>query len=90
MLGALPDALPAGSSWNSPDGGMFVWARLPEGTDATKALSRALEHDVAFVPGAPFFSGTPDPRTLRLSFTTYAPDRIREGLGRLGIALAVG
>jgi len=87
MLGGLPAALPAGSSWNRPDGGMFVWARLPEEMDASAMLTRALAHDVAYVPGAPFFAGPADDRALRLSFTTYAPDRISEGLSRLGIAL---
>lgn len=86
MLDALPTALPSGSTWNLPDGGMFVWAKLPEGMDATAALSEVLSYDVAYVPGAPFFAGTPDERTLRLSFTTYAPDRIRTGLSRLGAA----
>ncbi len=86
MLSALPTALPEGSTWNGPDGGMFVWARLPEGMDATRSLPAVLEHDVAYVPGAPFFAGDPDERALRLSFTTYAPDRIRTGLSRLGAA----
>lgn len=86
MLAALPGSLPDGSTWNRPDGGMFVWARLPEGRDATSALARVLTHDVAFVPGAPFYAGEPDARTLRLSFTTYAPDRIRTGMSRLRAA----
>lgn len=86
MLAGLPSALPDGSSWNTPDGGMFVWARLPEGMDAALSLSSVLQHDVAYVPGAPFFAGRPDERALRLSFTTYAPDRIRTGLSRLGAA----
>jgi len=88
MLQALPLALPAGSSWNQPEGGMFVWARLPEGMDASDVLTRALDHDVAFVPGAPFFAGPADERALRLSFTTYSPERIRDGLSRLGSAVA--
>ena len=90
MLDALPSALPAGSTWNHPDGGMFVWARLPERMDAAQLLARALEHDVAYVPGASFFSGVPDGRTLRLSFTTYSPTLIAEGLSRLGAAWGAG
>ncbi|WP_337003349.1 MULTISPECIES: aminotransferase-like domain-containing protein [unclassified Microbacterium] len=90
MLEALPSALPAGSTWNRPDGGMFVWARLPEGMDATGMLTRALELDVAYVPGVSFFSGVPDDRTLRLSFTTYSPALIAEGLSRLGAAWGTG
>jgi 2-aminoadipate transaminase len=62
---------------------MFVWARLPSGWDAEELLRAALEHDVAFVPGAPFYAREADPRTLRLSFTTHVPAEIAEGLGRL-------
>ncbi|MGX6449620.1 aminotransferase-like domain-containing protein [Patulibacter sp. S7RM1-6] len=88
MLAGLTDALPAGSAFNRPDGGMFVWVRLPEGLDATALLPRALDHEVAYVPGAPFYATTPDPRTLRLSFTTHAPAEIADGLGRLRAAFA--
>jgi 2-aminoadipate transaminase len=87
MLAALPDALPEGSTFNRPDGGMFLWVRLPEGRDATALLPRAIEQQVAYVPGAPFYATTPDPRTLRLSFTTHSPDEIREGMERLRVAL---
>ncbi|MET9604522.1 PLP-dependent aminotransferase family protein [Streptomyces sp. NPDC006512] len=87
LLAGLGAALPAGSEWNRPEGGMFVWARLPEGYDATALLKSAVAHDVAYVPGAPFFTGAPDPRTLRLSFTTHTPGEIAEGLERLGRAL---
>nr|WP_281371593.1 PLP-dependent aminotransferase family protein [Petropleomorpha daqingensis] len=87
MVGALPAALPAGSTWSDPDGGMFVWARLPGEVDTAELLRTALEHDVAFVPGAPFYAGTPDRATLRLSFTTNTPEVITEGITRLGRAL---
>ncbi len=90
LLGGLSAALPEGSTHNHPDGGMFVWARLPEGWNATKLLSAALPHDVAFVPGAPFYATDPDPRTLRLSFTTHPPAEIVEGLARLRSAAAEG
>ncbi|MFF5704601.1 PLP-dependent aminotransferase family protein [Streptomyces sp. NPDC012794] len=88
LLAGLGGALPAGSEWNRPEGGMFVWARLPEGRDAGALLKSAVGHDVAYVPGAPFFTGTPDPRTLRLSFTTHTPREITEGLDRLRLALS--
>ncbi|MFD9337970.1 PLP-dependent aminotransferase family protein [Streptomyces sp. NPDC060028] len=87
LLAGLPGALPAGSAWNRPEGGMFVWARLPEGHDATALLRSAIAHGVAFVPGAPFFTGPADARTLRLSFTTHTAGEIAEGLGRLGRAV---
>ncbi len=88
LLDGLAAALPQGSTFNRPAGGMFVWARLPRGWDAAQLLRTALEHDVAFVPGHPFFALTPDERTLRLSFTTHVPSEIAEGLARLGRASA--
>ncbi|MYT24812.1 aminotransferase class I/II-fold pyridoxal phosphate-dependent enzyme [Streptomyces sp. SID7760] len=88
LLAGLGAALPEGSRWNRPEGGMFVWARLPEGHEAGALLPAALSRAVAFVPGAPFHTGTPDPRTLRLSFTTHTPAEIAEGLSRLAGAVA--
>ncbi|MFG2877662.1 PLP-dependent aminotransferase family protein [Streptomyces sp. NPDC048337] len=90
LLAGLPEALPAGSEWNRPEGGMFVWARLPEGWDAAALLTSAIAERVAFVPGAPFHTGPSDLRTLRLSFTTHTSEEIGEGLRRLGVAVAVG
>ena len=86
LLIGLAAALPPGSVHNRPEGGMFVWARLPDGWDADRLLRRALERDVAFVPGAPFFAGPPDRATLRLSFTAHPPAEIEEGLRRLRAA----
>jgi len=88
LLDGLGHALPAGSTFNRPDGGMFVWARLPPGWDAARLLLAALDHDVAFVPGFPFFALEPDERTLRLSFTAHVPAEIAEGLARLRRASA--
>ncbi|MGW4646156.1 aminotransferase-like domain-containing protein [Kitasatospora sp. NPDC004289] len=88
LLAGLPKALPPGSSWNRPEGGMFLWVTLPEGYDATELLATAVRHDVAYVPGAPFHAVDPDPRTLRMSFTTHSPEEIEEGLRRLAAAFA--
>ncbi|RKS73794.1 2-aminoadipate transaminase [Motilibacter peucedani] len=88
LVGALPATLPEGATWSDPDGGMFAWVRLPGEVDTAALLPRALERDVAFVPGAPFFCGTPDRATLRLSFTTHTTGEIEEGMERLGAALA--
>jgi DNA-binding transcriptional MocR family regulator len=87
MIGALKGATPEGASWSDPDGGMFVWLRLPGQVDSAALLRSALERDVAFVPGAPFYAGTPDHATLRLSFSTYTPEEITEGMARLGAVL---
>lgn len=88
MLAALPSTLPAGSSWTTPEGGMFVWATLPEGFDTTALLPRAIEAAVAYVPGAPFHATSPDTATMRLSFTTHSPETTSAGLARLAPVLA--
>lgn len=75
----------------SPQGGLFVWARLTgEGgktRDGRELAQRAIEKGVAFVPGVPFYAAAPDVSTLRLSFATADVDKIREGMARLGQAL---
>ena len=76
--------------WNSPAGGMFLWARLPQGVDATELLPRAVDKGVAFVPGAAFFAGPPDPRTVRLSFVTASVEQIDAGVAALAAAIREG
>ncbi|MFF8399362.1 PLP-dependent aminotransferase family protein [Streptomyces sp. NPDC016172] len=84
MLSGLEGALPEGSVWNRPEGGMFLWVRLPEPYDTTALLPQVVRQNVAYVPGAPFYAGTPDRTTLRLCFVTQTPQEIEEGLRRLG------
>ncbi|MFE2279975.1 PLP-dependent aminotransferase family protein [Streptomyces sp. NPDC059454] len=87
MLAGLPTALPDGSAWTRPEGGMFLWARLPEPYDTTALLPDVVRHDVAYVPGAPFHAADPDRRTMRLCFVTQTPEEITEGLRRLAAGL---
>jgi 2-aminoadipate transaminase len=76
--------------WNSPAGGMFLWARLPQGVDAIELLPRAVDRGVAFVPGAAFFAGQADPRTVRLSFVTASVEQIDTGVAALAAAIREG
>jgi 2-aminoadipate transaminase len=87
MAAALRAHLPAGCEWQSPQGGMFFWIRLPAGLDALALLPQAVDAGVAFVPGAAFYAHQPDPRTLRLSFVTLTPELIHEGVEKLGRVL---
>jgi 2-aminoadipate transaminase len=88
MLAALEREMTGlGVQWNAPDGGMFLWARLPEGMDATALLPHAVERGVAFVPGAPFFTDAPDTRSLRLSFVTATVEQIDRGIAALAQAV---
>ncbi|WP_326721466.1 PLP-dependent aminotransferase family protein [Streptomyces sp. NBC_00243] len=88
MLAGLAEALPEGSVWDRPEGGMFLWARLPETYDTTALLPAVVRQEVAYVPGAPFYAAEPDRSTLRLCFVTQTPEEIGEGLRRLGAGLA--
>lgn len=88
MLAALArECTDLGVTWNTPDGGMFLWARLPQGMDALELLPRAVERNVAFVPGAAFYAGAADPRTLRLSFVTASQEQIATGIAALAAAI---
>ena len=74
-------------TWNKPVGGMFLWARLPEGMSAVELLPQAVAKGVAFVPGAAFYADNADPRTLRLSFVTASVDQINTGIATLAAAI---
>jgi len=87
MAAALSAHLPAATEWRTPQGGMFFWLRLPPGLDAMALLPRAVAAGVAYVPGAPFFAGEPDLRSLRLSFVTLAPAQIEQAVAALGRVL---
>jgi 2-aminoadipate transaminase len=84
MLEALAEHFPAEASWTKPEGGMFIWVTLPKQIDAMKLLDQAIASRVAFVPGSPFYANEPETNTLRLSFVTVPPERIREGVAVLG------
>jgi len=84
MLDAMAEHFPAGVTWTKPEGGMFIWVTLPQSIDAMKLLDQSLAARVAFVPGAPFYANEPATNTLRLSFVTVPPERIREGIAILG------
>lgn len=84
MLSALTAHMPAGTQWQRPDGGMFVWMRLPNSLDADTLFSRAIEERVAFVPGSGFFVGPAPSDFVRLNFSNRPPQLIQEGIARLG------
>lgn len=85
MLGALERHMPEEAHWTKPDGGLFVWVRLPEPVDTAKMLERALAWKVAYVPGQPFFADGSGQNTMRLSFALASAEEIEEGIRRLGI-----
>ena len=88
LLGALGDHMPPGTTWTEPTGGFYSWVTLPEGLDARAMLPRAVAALVAYVPGTGFFVGDAEQeanrRSLRLSYCYPTPERIQEGVRRLG------
>jgi 2-aminoadipate transaminase len=91
LLGALEKHMPQGATWTKPTCGMFVWAELPEGSDTTALLARALETEkVAYLPGQAFSvqGGRSAAHCMRLNFSNCEPARIEEAVARLGRVLA--
>ncbi len=87
MLQAIERHFPPEVRCTRPEGGMFLWGTLPEGLDAMDLFTLALEEKVAFVPGRPFFVDGTGENTFRLNFSNADPQRIEEGIARLGRCL---
>jgi len=89
MLAALDEHMPEGEgiSWTKPQGGLFVWMRVPEGIDTTEMLQSAIEQKVAYVPGSAAFVDGGGKNTIRLSFSLATPEQIDEGIRRLAIVV---
>ncbi|MBO0768488.1 MAG: PLP-dependent aminotransferase family protein, partial [Solirubrobacterales bacterium] len=84
MLDALAEHLPREANWTHPAGGLFIWATLPDYIDTTDLLARALEDQVAFVPGRAAYLDGRGGSELRLNFSGINEDSIREGIRRIG------
>jgi 2-aminoadipate transaminase len=84
MLQTLERAMPPGSSWTRPDGGLFLWARAPQGVDTQELLALATEKKVAFVPGAPFWVNADVRNTMRLNFSNASEEALVKGIQILG------
>jgi 2-aminoadipate transaminase len=84
MLDALAEAFPREAEWTHPEGGLFIWATLPDYIDTTDLLVRALDQHVAFVPGRAAFLDGRGGSSMRLNFSGVGEEQIREGIRRLG------
>ena len=88
MVEALTEHFPAESTFTKPEGGLFLWATLPDYIDTTDLLARALEANVAFVPGRAAYLDGRGASSMRLNFSGVGDDEIREGIRRIGKVVA--
>ena len=84
MIAAIREHFPEEVRTTHPEGGMFLWATLPESLSAMDLFEHAVEEKVAFVPGTPFFVDGGGVHNMRLNFTNADEARIEEGIQRLG------
>ena len=84
MLDSLAEHFPREAEWTHPQGGLFIWATLPDYIDTTDLLARALQEHVAFVPGRAAYVDGRGGSEMRLNFSGVDEDEIREGIRRIG------
>jgi GntR family transcriptional regulator/MocR family aminotransferase len=87
MLSALSRYMPAEVTWDKPQGGLFIWLKLPDQLSANHLYPLAGEEGVTFTPGSFFYPGARHQPFLRLNFVTNPPELIEEGMRRLGQAI---
>lgn len=83
MLGLIEELFPPGIQWTRPEGGMFTWITLPESINSVQLLEKAVEKNVAFVPGYAFYARGGGENTFRLNFSNAKPEHIEKGMHRL-------
>ncbi|MFQ9705699.1 MAG: PLP-dependent aminotransferase family protein [Limosilactobacillus pontis] len=87
MADGIKQYFPAGVKYTDPEGGMFLWVEVPGVDDTVELFKECLKHNVAFVPGDPFFAGQPQPGAFRLNYSNAQEDQIKAGMKQLGAAL---
>ena len=87
MTDGIKQYFPAGVKYTDPEGGMFLWVEVPGVDDTVELFKECLKHNVAFVPGDPFFAGKPQPGAFRLNYSNAPEDKIKAGMKQLGEAL---
>lgn len=87
MMEAIKEYFPDNLQYTYPSGGLFSWVVLPDHIDAKNLLVKALELNVAFVPGGSFFPNGGKENTFRLNYSNMPEEKIKEGIKRLGTLL---
>ena len=87
MIGSITRNLSENITFSKPEGGMFLWATLPNRISSMTLFERALEKKVAFVPGNPFYVNNQEVSSFRLNFSSVDEETIEIGIGRLAEAI---
>jgi DNA-binding transcriptional MocR family regulator len=90
MYDALEREMPEGVRWTRTEGGFFLWLTVPSRVDMAKVAARAAEERVIALAGTECFPDGRGTHNLRLAFSLQPPDRIAEGIRRLGRAIRAG
>lgn len=84
MIESIKRHFPEEISYTNPEGGMFIWATLPENLNSEELIKTAIENKVVFVPGKSFYTSGEGDRNIRLNYSNSSGEMIEEGIKRLG------
>jgi len=87
MVGALKKYMPEGVTWTNPEGGLFLWIKLPENVSADEMFEEAIKQNVAYVIGSAFHCDGSGKNTMRMNFSYPTVPEIEEGIKRLAKAV---
>lgn len=87
MLKEIDEQFPAGVKHSNPEGGMFIWVEVPGNVNTMDLFNNCVKHNVAFVPGEPFYPDEVIPGTFRMNFSNMQADQIHEGVRRMAAAI---
>ncbi|MBW4828368.1 MAG: PLP-dependent aminotransferase family protein [Clostridiaceae bacterium] len=87
MINTMKEEFPEEIKFTNPEGGLFTWVVLPEYMNARDLAVKAIEKNVAFVPGGSFFPNGGNENTLRLNYSSMDDEKIVIGIKRLAEAI---
>lgn len=87
MVKSFEEYMPEGVKWTNPEGGLFLFLKLPKKYDTRELFDIAIKENVAFVIGEAFHSDGSGKNTMRLNFSFATDEKIVEGVKRLANAI---
>jgi len=87
MIEAIERYFPEEITITRPEGGMFLWGKLPEGKDSMALFDEAVKDKVVFVPGDPFYTAKGSKNSFRMNYSCVDPETIEEGVVRMTRAI---